>query len=54
MNLNGRQIKNIVSIAYTLSREDKEELSCLHLEHALEAMGLRLPQSADEPLDLYD
>ncbi|KAK5093854.1 hypothetical protein LTS08_008813 [Lithohypha guttulata] len=54
MNVNGRQIKNIVSIAYTLSREDEEELSCLHIDHALEATGLRLPQSTDEPLDLYD
>ncbi|KAK5080063.1 hypothetical protein LTR64_008773 [Lithohypha guttulata] len=54
MNVNGRQIKNIVSIAHTLSREDEEELSCLHIDHALEATGLRLPQSADEPLDLYD
>ncbi|KAK5943797.1 hypothetical protein PMZ80_003078 [Knufia obscura] len=54
MNVNGRQIKNILSIAHTLSREDEEELSCLHIDHALEATGLRLPQSADEPLDLYD
>ncbi|KAK5071431.1 hypothetical protein LTR70_010555 [Exophiala xenobiotica] len=54
MNVNGRQIKNIVSIAHTLSMEDEEELSCLHIDHALEATGLRLPQSTDEPLDLYD
>jgi len=43
-----------VSIAYTLSMEDEDELSCLHIDHALEATGLRLPQSADEPFDLYD
>ncbi|KAK5069115.1 hypothetical protein LTR64_008782 [Lithohypha guttulata] len=54
LNVNGRQIKNIVSIAHTLSREDEEELSCLHVNHALEATGLCLPQSVDEPLDLYD
>ncbi|KAK5936447.1 hypothetical protein PMZ80_011313 [Knufia obscura] len=54
MNVNGRQIKNTVSIAYTLSTEDEDELSCLHIDHALEATGLRLPQSADEPFDLYD
>ncbi|KAK6374732.1 hypothetical protein LTR64_002846 [Lithohypha guttulata] len=54
MNVNGRQIKNTVSIAYTLSMEDEDELSCLHIDHALEATGLRLPQSADEPFDLYD
>ncbi|KAK5077725.1 hypothetical protein LTR70_009493 [Exophiala xenobiotica] len=53
MNVNGRQIKNIVSIAHTLSMEDEEELSCLHINRALEATGLRLPQSTDEP-DLYD
>ncbi|KAJ9656286.1 hypothetical protein H2198_005061 [Neophaeococcomyces mojaviensis] len=54
MKVNGRQIKNVVSIAHALATEDEEELSRRHIDHALEVNHLRLPQRADESLDLYD